>query len=1691
MHIIDEILGFSPKENEQLSQYSLQAIFFLHFDRIELIGDPDDSLAGALDLTLEQICFDRIRDHRRSLPNHKLATGKHGYKSLCELLFTANSLEFSKSALAISRLRFYLLRKAIEGRRNGCVIDANVECLSEFVLTAFRPNATKSRAVLKAFVDIGTTLQPEICLNIWKSRVSLMAAVKSEAKWSKSDRIQLAVTQLIRSEFKESVTRDVAISHAKVARTYLAPRLGTLEETLPPEYEAPGSDSEPNFRINARKLRASLANGFRVSQHALNVNEHHLHFWPYQAKERYLAWLQKLKQSDQFHNQFKSLLVEVTQLTGLPISNVMGLPVTQFGNKLSYNDWQICVSGEQILLVRHRPTRVFSVRLPSSLADFCYPLADNFQIALENFQQTFITALTPDSADEVLTLKAIAEDRGLGENSVYAADGDLPKTTEWLLRSANLDEFFSLQSIRFQAFGLLKEKLRCPATAELALSRPNQSTSAITGYLAYLNHEENAAGSEIAFSKDGVSRFTKIISDRFIKSLPEGESNSKTWADLLNLASKRLWLIETITLGRRPVATGIECQSELSDNLEYGFLLDKFVRGREEGRIVYIPELLRQELTQFFSLLSLLRAHFSGCAPETEAVFSCARRPLFSILRLIQDEPYHQTFKVEELSPSEVFAEFAHEASEVRNCFRHYWLQQISLHSQCIELTKAFAGHSDDLQMIYGISSNRCRKSDLEIIRKIAEKVIKAFELDSEQFWARLNQKLEQCLSTSTEIHPIRILVPDKAGRALREEQRLRAYRTTYRSIDGKVRHFEAELKKLEGLSAELLRSKREHFLNSMSQKEKGIGNEALNSIFKKLDWPVQFSELQQTQFFPNPNIFEYLKRRDDYLHWIKTSRRDMEFVATSSEVTKQFCMALELIYQFNLLCKTDLLRVFQKGWTRLVCLGTDELYLEIARRYQFHDERPKQCYRIRLPHYMSTLDVQILAKKSAVIELDENLKRNLDIKAEDTIESVLVRIQAEALSIASFEQPAFVANLFQNPNTVSTSTSWNSIVPLVTNVQSKTKDVSEIVASQTDVDLIQKTQPDQNSTLKTKLYHALRKVDWKVVKAEIEKIRDCGYYRQASRARRAILDWASKIIDRSKDKKVSPATVTRYLKFVFDFTEWLDSDRIHEYDDYEVGVLVQAYEKEVSGRDDYKVCASAVNSFLSYLSEDINEAFSAERLAGDRLDKSVRAEWIDEKHYLRLLSKVLETNSPLENEKIAMLSLMYRFGCRLNEAKYMLVEDLYTVDHFIIGIVIRGNKHRRIKGGKPARRIFVSARDPLCSVELNAWSNLIAHRKIHIASNARHLMLFSKELVATNTLEELLVSLREVSNNPNLTFHSLRHSFGNRRASTAIDTPKEILKSNHIERSQLIKSCNALEFVKNGLRHSRIETSFTSYIHILDRFTEYKTRGIRRGSSRKDQPMRLDTVRLKPLEISNKQGRPRVRKLSDTNSVTIYQDYFFVKELSEQQKISLSPEEFSILKALVGKQASFHPSFSGFSINEIERTLSISTPYIRRKFSVGSNLYEKILSDLRTLQQCTDTAQYRKISPLPYLFSGRNEVLIDSAIDFNWLRVLGLGPNLVKLHSAPISGHRVSHKKVNYHELFETAESIILNYNIQHSGVPISREVTDQKHRKSDQRLIVKYRGESDNGITLLFFLLALVLAIKKQVVDNRPSDL
>lgn len=427
MHIVDEILGFSPKENEQLSQYSLQAIFFLHFDGIELIGDPDDSLAGALDLTLDPNCFDRIRDHRRSLPNHKLATGKHGYKSLCELLFTASSLEFSKSALAISRLRFYLLRKAIEGRRNGCVIDANVECLSEFVLTAFRPNATKSRAVLKAFVDIGTTLQPEICLNIWKSRVSLMSAVKSEAKWSKSDSIQLAVTQLIRSEFKESVTREIAISHAKVARTYLAPRLGTLEETPPPEYEAPGSDSEPNFRINARKLRASLANGFRVSQHALNVNEHHLHFWPYQAKERYLAWLQKLKQSDQFHNQFKSLLVEVTQLTGLPISNVMGLPVTQFGNKLSYNDWQICVSGEQILLVRHRPTRVFSVRLPSSLADFCYPLADNFQIALENFQQTFITALTPDSADEVLTLKAIAEDRGLGENSVYAADGDLPK----------------------------------------------------------------------------------------------------------------------------------------------------------------------------------------------------------------------------------------------------------------------------------------------------------------------------------------------------------------------------------------------------------------------------------------------------------------------------------------------------------------------------------------------------------------------------------------------------------------------------------------------------------------------------------------------------------------------------------------------------------------------------------------------------------------------------------------------------------------------------------------------------------------------------------------------------------------------------------------------------------------------------------------------------------------------------------------------------------------------------------------------------------------------------------------------------------------------------------------------------------------------------------------------------------------
>lgn len=1743
--LVDQLFGLKPEDDNKPSREIQAAICGMFADGIAQSEESKLSLMSIFEPPIDLNYFEEERAFARSRPFdnvRKRVIEDKNYSYLLELLLAAHPVHFQGRKLSISRLKLYLLSKACEAKKRGFNNEQHIQTLSDFVTLGMWSENKAKREALEAFTDLDIRLDIETAIGLWSRKLTLLKKSNRNLGSSVVRKIQDAIDQLANNGFKEEGSTRSEGAPRFISTSFKLPslkQLGGSFTDLDSTSAYTPEDDQPRS-AQSKKFRAELNRAKRISLHALTVDEHHVHFWPAAAEQVFNNWLTDLKSDSSFTNNFVAFVLDISLHTGLSIVEVLQMPLTGSGIFV-YEDWHVGVQNKQLALRRKRPKRVSGVSLPKSIADYCAPLGNHIEVYLKGFKNDFVESLLPLEIDQVLSIQDRAfEISSIESQKLVSVEGICSFTSE-SLRNLALGEFFTESSIRYQAFSRLTRHLGCPAMGELTLARPRLSTSAITGYLSLLQNGLNVCGSEISFTDDGMRKFSKLISDRFFSSLNAVLDREHSWIDLINLASKRIWLLELMTTGRRPIATGIECLDEFDDSMTYAYLLDKFVAGQEEGRVIYIPSTLRVELKKYLNMLDTLQHHFSLIDEAFRALLDSRRGLLVCLLEVDGlDQADRQQVTVKEISPDSIFQDFAEEISDVRNAFRHFWIQKVFGESKCIELTKAFAGHSDGVYKIYGDTSNRCRKDDLIKIGEIQESLIELLQVDSDRFWNRFNLGLEQCLA-KTESHPeMSVLWPPLYGRAARMSARQQRFKKTYKNVRQKMEAYTLEFKKLTNETSPEYKAGLDHFLQTLTQSERNLDNKVWNRLFRKFNWPHTAPDRRIEQFFPTHSLMRYIKHRAEILKILSSRLREPSDSNQTTKYTRHFCMIVELIYKYNFLDKRDLKRLFEEGWTRVISTEKNEVYLEIARRYKFNDNDNRQSFRIRLPHYMADLHVDTFNRRFLVADLEDEITEPLRLKLDSTALDVLLAMQTEALEISCFEQPAFVAANLSNERCLATSTDWGSILFLAENNRTKTTDYQEIVARNRSTKFSSTRDSGFNNAAEVKqaIISAINENDLKLAKSKLKTIADSlkasrvqleksvgvgtelaskprstaknGSKAKNSLARRKtpesnsepevkateqalpslsvylyIANWARFSINKNYSRKLQASTVKRYLTAIFEFAEFVGPDFLEDLDDEEVDVLRETYAVSISKQNDIEVRAAAVNSFTTYLADHVNEAFSASWLtAGNRLDKSVSANWIHEDQFTNLVYSISNSSDKFRDELVVILSLMFRFGCRINEAKFLLFSDVYCIGDSLLGIVIRANKHRRIKGNKSAKRLFISQLDPLNDYERKSWQALIAERKIHTKTHGKDCMLFTTEAISARVLGDTLTRMRQELKNEKLTFHSLRHSFANRRGMHGIDVPMDILRRNFINRDALKPSSRALNFVKSGLRHSSMETSWTNYIHIFDRYVEFRTRGLRRGSKLQNVvgAKVMETCKLPGPECRTR----KTKKLSGSEDVTkVFKEYYFFRQLIEHGKVHLSEAEFNLLTFLMGEEVKPHPSFNGFGIISSEpRHLFFNLTKPHRGIKIYAKDYRKLLRDLKKIEPVLDVEIIKQVSKLAYVFSASNEILISNPEDFRWLALLSLGPKFIRLEAPPVRG-RLSCETVKYDTVFGTDSKTIARYEIKQSIERVGSEVSEYRIQKGIARVRLRYRRFDHSNFDLLFFVSALILFIKRAAKD------
>ena len=1520
---------------------------------------------------------------------------------LRDFLFTVD-LAHEKDNLcdaSISKLRLYVAELNWQAILRGFDKERNIDHCCQLMAKGLVNRSKLGLRILDEYVNLSQT-NTNFKVRIWLQRLKLL--------WTGGSNLDTKSRKGL-EEFIQSMSSAVSgdfesLSTAKNEKKPIPLRIkiSTVKRKTQPNSSTVTtglSQGQPQISgvatANVESYRR-LQNSFLLNDTASS------YYWPEEVSKEFsdcCGELLNLPLSDQTQatEQFISgLISKIARHTGFNFQQILKL---QFSNEVNSSLWSISIEEDRLLLIRARPSRPGSVDLPDEIKQYCAPIGTELKIIIHQF----------DDKDHACIIHRLTQQKSVLDILSKVTAGDFldpsmaASLQQFVLQNLPNRSFFTETAIRRQAYKTLIRLLDEP-TAELCIAQEEESTSAITGYLSYLNSNRvNVAGSKIVLTKSGVRELVKTITDQIHESLEELPENVDP-LEIFNIATTRLYILQLICTGIRPVRTGIQSLSEIDLNKQIALVCDKYIEGFEQVRVIPIVDALRNEINKLRKLLESFSASdhipLAVRSQVQEMLSNTGKSPLWMILKTAR-----QGIFVKEINAKVALSRFAPLIAKVPNIFRHFLAQEVFGESKSIELTMSALGHSDSVRMLYGPSSTRCRRDDVEQIRKIMNSSLSHLQFGTEKFWSLAHKKLECTLKTENKYYLRRddskMHRLDTWGHQKRNQHRQRDEQNRIRKIEKLLDQY------VENVQGEISKDKAEELLKDILFNHPTISKKSLNAALKTKKWPAAVSTYSSSQFFPSKNLLENLQRRTYFENWF---RKHSNHFTLEEQLAAKF---IKLIYFHGAYSQPLATRCLSPKHKNIVEDTDGTLYLQISRSdTKLTSYKNTQIFRIPIPGNMIDLghvDLTGLSVDTRNLKLlTVNYPSNIPI---ENFEGLVKIICNEARDIALYDQPAFQSYTLSN-DLPSASTTYATLLSC-NNMQAPriygTGEITEsdlprdhTLSSSNDMSAGESLETGINNTLNIErqtlaknlkvLRKSLKTLFGAELKDSLEKLaKNNQNFRKESNWTH-LFAWVNYSIFERSGPKLKPKSILRYLRATQQMLKVLHETDLYSIDHEEIEIYLNEYLSWLEQERDRDILKQGLKSFFTYLENNINSNFASFDISINSKVKNVNANWITPIQYHRVIQYIW--NSRKEDrealEKIRLLSSQYHFGMRINEAIGLEFKDLFHFNNRLLGVAARKNRDRDIKNNKPPRYIFLDNTKRLSKIENVAWYEYLSTVFKEYFKVPPNLKVFSKFTQLPTWQEQLKNQVKVVCKNPNLTFHSFRKGFAQYQFSQRVEIAQNFLTLTGLSSADSNPNSRALEVLRRCMGHASLDTTFTSYLHTMDQVIKQTTKGRRRGYALDDDSIdhKKAIIKLRELAEAEKidQEITRSREKANNQAELSLPNFNLhrIKELIRIGSIQVNAFEASFLSKIINSEVDFHPEAPRITLLGNRITITAKK---KNSFQIDKNFQALIrfLDSISALQ-----IKPEQLSTLNLIVARGGEIVLRSDQDFKFLRFFG-----------------------------------------------------------------------------------------------------
>lgn len=1527
---------------------------------------------------------------------------------LRDFLFTVD-LAHEKHNLcdaSISKLRLYLAELNWQAILKGFDKERNIDCCCQMMAKGLVNRSELGLKILDEYIKLNQQ-NTHFKIKIWLQRLNLILKGSSnlDAKQKKdlNEFIQ-NMGSAVSGNFKHLNTatrkRNAIPLEARITtlKNKAQANLPVVTKGLRPGQPQIAAVAQANIECHNR-----LQNSFLINDPAAR------YYWPEIVSAEFSECCKDLLNTslidqEQIPEQFiTGLISKIASITSLTFQQILTL---KFSREVDSLPWHISIEEDQLSLIRARPRRTGSVDIPDEIKQYCAPIGTELKIEIHQFKvkefaSTIQRLVQGKSVNEILSELAAGE---------FQDQKMVDSLEKFILRNLPDRSFYTEIGIRRQAYKSLITLLDEP-TAELCIAQTQESTSAITGYLAYRNADNvNIAGSKLALTKSGVKDLVKTITDQIHESLEELPDHVDP-LKIFNIVTSRLYILQLICTGIRPVRTGIQSSREIDLDNRLALICDKYVEGFEEIRVVPLVDKLIKEIDHLKKLLEKLstndRLPFSVRKKIEEMISNTGKAPLWMSFSTTR-----QGIFAKEINAKVALNRFAPMVSGVPNIFRHFMAQQVFEESKSVELAMAALGHSDSVRLLYGPASTRCRKDDVEQIRKIMTSALSHLEFRTDDFWNLVHKKLacppHVANSSSAQKNSLSVYGLNRWGHKRRSDNRQRDEQNRIKKVEKLLDQYK------ENIEGEISQVQAEELLKDILLKHPTIRKTSLNAALKIKKWPAAVSTFSTSQLFPSLNLIENLNRRTYFENWFR--KHSDEFSHDEQLAAK----LIKLVYFHGAYNQGIAIRCLDPNQKSILEDIDGTIYLQISRfKVKLNAAKNTQIFRIPISRNMLDLGTADLTEINTETK---NLKRLIANYPTDTpirnFADFVAIVCDQARDIALYVQPAFQSNALRS-DLPGASTTFATILSMhdmpapriqragETAQPKKSSDdalISENIHSHAETNEIGTNgSPDRKRSIHAQgiklLRNALKNQLGTDLKNSLQELSVPTKNLSQDFNWRHVIGWTIYSIFDNSGPKLKPKSVLRYLRSTLEVLKVLHGANLYLIEHEEIEIYLSEYLNWLNKERDRDSLKHGLRSFLMYLEKRVNSDFADFELGITENVKTVNANWISPIQYQKVIQFLWDSRKQDNDavEKIRFLSVQYRFGMRINEVIGMEFGDLLNFDYRLIGVTVRKNRDRDIKNDKPPRHIFLDQPAVLSKIENAAWNEYLSSTPKSYFQVPRDLKVFNKFTGKTIWQEQFKNQIRSICTNPNLTFHSFRKGFAQTQFSQRVQIAQSFLTLSGLPNTSFNAASRALDPLRRYMGHVSLDTTFVSYIHTLDQVIKQTTKGRRRGytscedlTACEQKVTKLKEL-AKPQEASQERSTTTELASNETDKTSNYAEpklsrfnLYRIKELIRVGTVQVHSEEVSFLSTLIESDIAYHPEAPRVLLSGNRLTIIAKK---RNSFQTDQN-FKSLIQFLDTIDDAN--VQADQCSTLNMILAKGGEIVLRNKEDFEFLKFFG-----------------------------------------------------------------------------------------------------